>query len=108
MGRRWYGSLYLICDDCEYVKIGWTSRCVRSRFKEIQSGNPRELFLIAEVSGASTTDEHDLMRCFAHRRVRGEWFKPDADMWRFLEEAFCFDASYWGIRVDCLPNGLEE
>jgi hypothetical protein len=107
MGRR-VGSLYLICDGFEYVKIGWTSRLIWRRFEEIQSGNPRELFVLAQVDGATETDEREVMSLFADRRVRGEWFRPDADMWRFLEEAFDFDAAYFGIKVDCLPNGLEE
>ncbi|GAB3161656.1 hypothetical protein GCM10027059_12380 [Myceligenerans halotolerans] len=68
-------TVYLLSDG-DYLKIGHTTRDVERRVRELQTGSPREIRLIAVLPGASTDTERELHAQFAAYRVRanGEWF----------------------------------
>lgn len=80
------------------VKIGhafspWSRVC------ELQTGNPRRIrlkrYLVCSSRDEARLLEARWQRCFAHLRIRGEWFHSAADLctainnipiWRWLDE----------------------
>lgn len=72
--------------DDHFVKIG-QANTVRTRLKELQTGNPFELKLIAAFKGHGAW-ESELHRAFAAYHVRGEWFLMNARIKRLIE---CID-----------------
>lgn len=58
------------------VKIGWTAGGVERRLRELQCGNPCELFVVRTIEPASQADERALHQRLAEFRIRGEWFSP--------------------------------
>ena len=85
------GSVYFIAERetlipnttrTPFVKIGLVkdgdNREVLSRLSEHQTGNPRELFILAEVSTYAVTEVENIMHnLLAPKRVQGEWFQLD-------------------------------
>lgn len=77
------GYVYFVEDSSSgLVKVGFTIN-PRSRFSTLQSeaGAPRQMLRLvpSQLSGESA-----LHRRFRECRVRGEWFRPDRSMWRFI------------------------
>ena len=75
------GYVYLVrAEQLRLVKIG-LSRNIFRRLHEMQVGSPDRLILQTLFT---TEDpawlEQMLHQRFRHLRVRGEWFRPDADM----------------------------
>ncbi|HCJ55268.1 MULTISPECIES: GIY-YIG nuclease family protein [Glutamicibacter] len=68
-------TVYLISEG-DYLKIGYTSRSVEYRIKELQTGSPRDIRLVSLLPGADANVERELHKKFAHLRIRnnGEWF----------------------------------
>lgn len=67
------GNVYLIeCSRTGALKIGWAT-CVPSRIRELQTGAPYPLVLLATFLGR-LQDEGDLHRRFREARIHGEWF----------------------------------
>ena len=75
--------IYFIWDG-DHVKIG-TSVNPIPRLKSLQTGNPRKLEILATMIGGRDT-EKSLHDQFSHLRVSGEWFRPDAAMWKMIED----------------------
>lgn len=69
--------LYCIATDQGLCKFGF-SKDPAGRLRGLQTGSSDELFLVESV-GVGESDvremERILHREFAHRRVRGEWFR---------------------------------
>ena len=61
---------------------------VRTRQNSMQSCNPRRLVLLGWTYQHS---EREVQEMFAHLRIRGEWFRPSAELLVFIEEV-CNDA----------------
>jgi hypothetical protein len=69
--------IYVIhCDG--YCKIGTTRNDPHLRLKQMQTGNPHELTLMAAIPGGEAV-EVALHEEFANKRVRGEWFQLTHD-----------------------------
>lgn len=69
-------KVYFVQDtDRGLIKIGFTTKEMRSRLKELQCGNPSPLSLLATVNGTRLSEKllHDR---FEHAHHRGEWFRP--------------------------------
>lgn len=66
------------------IKIG-VARDVQQRIGSLQTANHEKLSLIATVDGGRDTEEK-LHRHFAGHRLQGEWFKPAADLLKFIAE----------------------
>jgi hypothetical protein len=62
------------------IKIGYTEGAgtLETRFAALQGANAAELRLLATRFG-SIEDERQFHRRFAAGRLRGEWFRPDAE-----------------------------
>lgn len=61
-----------------YVKIGYSVN-PEARVGELQTGNPRVLYLLAKMPGTEA-DERALHARFAHKNVVGEWFHGTYDV----------------------------
>lgn len=63
----------------DYVKIGYCSGEPKHRLSRLQIGNPEKLQLLAVAPGERWDEER--WHCdFRHLRVRGEWFRWEADL----------------------------
>ena len=85
MERAAKGYVYLLCDDRHY-KIGYSTR-VRRRVRALQTANP--FIRIIATSRSLPCDEarileRTLQNRFAHRHVKGEWFKLDSNDVRYI------------------------
>lgn len=67
-----------------FVKIGKTSGSPEGRLAELQTGCPYELKLLAYVPGGIKR-ERQLHREFRELHVRGEWFKFERELYRFIK-----------------------
>lgn len=75
------GIVYLICDPLtDTFKIGVTKRDLNSRLKEIQTGNPSEVFVMNSFeSNYPYKLEKMLHRHFFAKKTLNEWFSLDVD-----------------------------
>lgn len=76
-------SVYFIQDAGGEIKIGFSDRDPMVRLSAMQTGNPRELRLLASIPGTRGT-EQELHARFDHVRIRGEWFRPDPFLLGFI------------------------
>jgi hypothetical protein len=80
-------TIYFIrSGDDGAIKIGRTLGSARERLAALQTSIPTPLFLVATIIGADPSLEQRLHRRFRHLRVRGEWFRPEAELMRFIGE----------------------
>lgn len=56
------------------IKIGFTTRDVRERIKEFETGNPDECKLLGAIAVPEGRDDRYFHQQFAMFRRRGEWF----------------------------------
>lgn len=68
------GFVYFVTSEPDnFVKIGWAMRSPWARMRELQTGCPEALRLMAAVPG-SRDEERRLHETFAELHYRGEWF----------------------------------
>ena len=84
---RWAKSVrpsgvYFISNG-EAIKIG-VSKDVVERMRGLQTASSRPLRLMAFLPGATGRDEAMLHRKFAHLRLNGEWFRPEAELLEYV------------------------
>jgi len=84
--------VYFILDPINScVKIG-KSNDVKSRIRDLQIGNPNELKLLATVSchdeSAAFKFESKLHANYSHLYMRGEWFKYEDSLEKYVLETF--------------------
>lgn len=72
-GRQGYVYLIAVKGDPLAVKIGYSVN-PEARVGELQTGNPRELYLLAKMPG-TLADEKAIHTKFKHKNLIGEWFK---------------------------------
>src|SRR5262245_34631001 len=72
---RLNGTLVYAAYDGQYVKIGRTDVHPTQRLAGLQTGNPRQLTLLAYTGTLTESRAHKLL---FSENVRGEWFKPSA------------------------------
>jgi|HubBroStandDraft_6_1064221.scaffolds.fasta_scaffold16491_12 hypothetical protein len=76
------GGIYVIqagpLGEIDPIKIG-ISKNIRKRLRHLQIGLASPIRLLLAFEGDRQT-ERALHQKFAHLRVSGEWFRPDADM----------------------------
>ena len=70
------GYVYFITDGIN-IKIGFTSKSIKKRLKQLQTGNDKPLYILGYISGTKET-ESNLHKLFHQERIRynGEWFAP--------------------------------
>ena len=65
------------------IKIGFTSKEVKQRVAELQTGCPDKLVVLATHEGGEK-QEAELHQKFSDLRTIGEWFRPDARLLRHI------------------------
>jgi hypothetical protein len=71
--------------SAEYpIKIGFTTFAVNRRLLLIQVGNPNPLICLATEIGTQEM-ELDRHKRFAHLHIRGEWFRRDPGLMKFID-----------------------
>lgn len=76
------GYTYFVRDG-DAIKIGSSMR-PKHRLDTLQTGTARELTILAVVS-QDVADEFGTHRQFADLRIRGEWFRADPRLLKFIE-----------------------
>jgi len=79
--------IYFIVQSDEYVKIGYTSSrlTIERRLADLQVGNPYELTVCA-IEDGDISHELYLHRMFKHDRVRGEWFRLNPNIQKYIDQ----------------------
>lgn len=74
------GIVYLMCDPLTNTfKIGVTKRDVNKRLKEIQTGNPSEVFVVNTFESDYPYKLEGLLhRHFFSKKMINEWFSLDS------------------------------
>lgn len=71
------GTVYVMLDAArKLVKIGWTSRDVAQRKKELEAGFGKPLTVLAVMPG-TMRDESEVHSYFGDLRAFGEWFHAE-------------------------------
>lgn len=92
------GEVYFVSDG-EHIKIGY-SAAPKVRMEVLQGGTGRALVLLGTVPGSMST-ERSFHAQFDYCRVRGEWFRPSADLVACIRDA-CGDHEEL-TRLDPVP-----
>jgi len=82
IGGKTHGHVYFIGDRSheDMFKIGYTTTPVNSRLSSLQTGNPNELYVYANVSCDNPrTFEQYLHDCFSEKHIRGEWYSVTSE-----------------------------
>ena len=86
--------------DTNYYKLGRVSKSkkLRTRWRNIQVGNPREVIVVKVYDGDRESELHEL---FASYRTRGEWFElpPEAELPVWQEASYSLDLEPVDIHV---------
>lgn len=76
------------------IKIGSTRKPVQERLRQLQTGSPLPLRVIAELDGLH--HERELHHQFADWRLEGEWFDEDAKWLMLMLGVDCqADEHHW-------------
>jgi hypothetical protein len=79
------GYVYFITmEPDQYVKIGWALRNPWSRMRELQTGCPEALRMMAAAPG-TRDEERRLHETFAELHYRGEWFIMDHKLYDLVQ-----------------------
>ena len=90
--------VYFITDG-EFIKIGKANDPIE-RMRTMQTGNARKLKMLGYYEDYDEELEGYMHKIFAKDRVRGEWFKPSTDLYRFLMyEIRSYDSFVSRLRV---------
>lgn len=82
------------------IKIGTTRVSAAARLADLQIGSPVPLALLATIAGGHER-EAALHARFARLRLRGEWFRPEAELVAFIEGVL---AQASGEQAEDLPS----
>jgi T5orf172 domain. len=74
--------IYFITDG-EYIKIGYTRTYPIIRLKELQTGNPKPLKLLATMEGGLSL-EKELHNTFRPYKAQGEWFRSSGEILEYI------------------------
>lgn len=74
---------YIACSETMRLKIGYTSGDPMKRLKALQTGSAGALRLIAMHPG-TPENERNIHNDFAHKRIHGEWFEMNEDLFGYV------------------------
>lgn len=90
-------KIYLIeCNADGYItyKIGRTSRNIRNRLDELNTGNSGKLHIIHEYeSNNASTLEKSLHRNYSYCHIKGEWFSDKINTLEFIRICKILDSA---------------
>lgn len=74
------GFVYFVGEDePSLIKIGWAKTSVEKRVRQLQTGSPLRLRVLATIVG-SRLDEKKLHRRFFELHSHGEWFRAAPEL----------------------------
>ena len=74
-------KVYLLVNEEEKYKIGFTNRDINKRIKELQVGSSSEMRVVHEYeSDYARQIETVLHRLYKSKRISGEWFQLTNDI----------------------------
>lgn len=105
------GFVYLLgefTDDGSRCKIGVTRGSVEKRLKKLQTGNPNEIYVIAQYETEYPFEIENLMHMkYFGRKVKNEWFElTNIDKGKFLEDCQNFEKNLQLVRYKQPTNEL--
>ena len=80
--KRWDRVIYFISESgTNNIKIGYARDSIWDRLKQLQTGNPRELRILAYINSGTMKQEKALHKEYMCDKIRdnGEWFKLEKD-----------------------------
>lgn len=77
------GKIYFIISENGLIKIGFTTKKMDRRLKELQCYSPDKLEVLETIEG-NTKLESFLHRKFKHLKSHGEWFKNEKELMKFI------------------------
>lgn len=91
------------------IKIGYTEKAPEQRLRELQTGSPNKLYLIATMPGEKK-DEAILHLLFAKYRLNSEWFSQNNELELFINTHAKYEYSEFLIRMQLnkIKPQLEE
>lgn len=78
------GYVYFILDKDGRVKIGYSARSPRKRMATLQTAHAGTLRLLGFMRGDKSS-ERELHNRFAHLHIRGEWFRYEGELAKFID-----------------------
>lgn len=73
-------KVYLIINEEEKYKVGYTNRTASKRIKELQTGSSSEMSVVDEYESDNAKQiETILHRFFKSKKISGEWFNLTKD-----------------------------
>jgi hypothetical protein len=89
------GTVYLLGEFCNEgkFKIGFTKNSIKSRLKQLQTGNSNEIFIVNEYKTKNYKEvEKFLHRKYYSDKALGEWFElSHEDVVNFTKTAKHYD-----------------
>lgn len=82
VGAEVVGNIYFVGFG-NYVKIGFTVNPIKYRLAGLQTGAPEELEVYAVIAGTAK-EERALHARFADLRAKGEWFRHEGDLAKYI------------------------
>lgn len=82
---------YIACTETKRIKIGFTQGKVEKRLAALQTGSPTKLTVVA-VHPGSDDDERRFHNRHSSKRLHGEWFEMDEELFIHICAATCYAA----------------
>lgn len=96
------------------IKIGYSENNVKGRLSDLQTASPNQLFLLGAMMG-DVKDEVEIQEEFEDLHIRGEWYKPDKKLKRFIfrsceQEPESLENTHPGngVLLDDILKGIER
>lgn len=67
------------------IKIGFTTKEINYRLKQLQTGNENKLELIFYINGTHKI-EKKLHKKFVNLKLEGEWFKESQEIYDYINQ----------------------
>lgn len=96
------GTIYFIRMDKGPVKIGYTEKNVEHRVRQLQTGSPHKLVILATAEGTKE-DERQLHNRFADYNIKGEWFKCVPEIMSYIFPVNLQIATYQNSPKENIP-----
>jgi hypothetical protein len=84
--HQFTGKMYFVRDEAmQAIKIGYTEGDPEERVRQLQTGNAGKLTLLHQMPG-TRKDENYWHTHFAYARIGGEWFRPEPELLKAIED----------------------
>jgi len=77
--------IYFIESESGHIKVGYCDSNIYDRLCNMKTMNPFKLTLLKVIPG-ERKEETEILKKFSNFIVRGEWFRADKEIYRFIKE----------------------